>query len=48
MIEGIEGVSSFAAQLDYTFWIVNLICLILFIVTIGAMFIFIFKYDEKK
>ena len=48
MLEGMEGVSSFAAQVDYTFWVVNLICLILFIITIGAMFILIFKYDEKK
>ena len=34
MLEGMEGVSSFAAQVDYTFWVVNLICLILFIITI--------------
>ena len=48
MIEGMEGVSSFAPQIDYAFWIVNLICLFLFVVTIGAMFIFIYKYSEKR
>jgi len=48
MLEGIEGVSSFAAETDYVFWVVNLICLFLFVVTIGAMFIFLYKYSEKK
>ncbi|MCP4971891.1 MAG: cytochrome c oxidase subunit II [Arcobacter sp.] len=48
MLEGIEGVSSFAENIDYTFWMVNLICLFLFIITIGAMFIFIYKYSEKR
>ncbi len=32
MLEGIEGVSSFAAETDYVFWVVNLICLFLFVV----------------
>ncbi|OUR73574.1 cytochrome c oxidase subunit II [Arcobacter sp. 31_11_sub10_T18] len=48
MLEGIEGVSSFAAETDYVFWVVNLICLFLFVVTIGAMFVFLYKYNEKK
>ena len=48
MLEGIEGVSSFAGEIDYVFWIVNLICLFLFVVTIGAMFLFIYQYNEKK
>ncbi len=48
MLEGIEGVSNFANEIDYVFWIVNLLCLFLFVVTIGAMFIFIYKYSEKK
>jgi len=48
MLEGIEGVSSFAGEIDYAFWTVNLICLFLFIITIGAMFIFLYQYDEKR
>ena len=48
MIEGIQGVSSFSAEIDYAFWVVNLICLFLFVITIGAMFLFIYQYNEKK
>ena len=48
MLEGMEGVSSFAGEIDYAFWTVNLICLFLFVITIGAMFIFLYQYDEKR
>jgi len=48
MLEGMEGVSSFAGEIDYVFWTVNLICLFLFVITIGAMLIFIYKYNENK
>lgn len=48
MLAGMEGVSSFAGEIDYAFWTVNLICLFLFIITIGAMFIFLYKYSEKR
>lgn len=48
MLEGIEGVSSFAGEIDYVYWTVNMICLFLFVVTIGAMFIFLYKYSEKR
>jgi len=48
MLEGMEGVSSFAGEIDYAFWVVNIICLFLFVVTVGAMFIFVYKYSEKR
>ena len=48
MLEGIQGVSTFAQEVDNTFYIVTLITLLLFIVTIGSMLYFVYKYNSKK
>jgi len=48
MLEGIQGVSSYAQEVDNTFYIVTVITLLLFIVTIGSMLYFVYKYNSKK
>lgn len=48
MIEGMKGVSTYAQDVDQAFIVVTLITLLLFIITIGAMFYFIYKYRETK
>lgn len=48
MLEGIEGVSSFANEIDNTFIIVTVITLLLFVVTIGSMLYFVYKYSSSK
>jgi len=48
MLKGIEGVSTFAQTIDETFIIVTVITLLLFIVTIGSMLYFVYKYNSKK
>lgn len=48
MLEGMEGVSTFAADIDRAFWVVNLITLGLFVVTIGTMFYFVYRYRRGK
>ena len=48
MLKGIEGVSSFANEIDNTFIIVTVITLLLFIVTIGSMLYFVYKYNSSK
>jgi len=48
MLEGIEGVSTFAQTIDETFIIVTVITLLLFVVTIGSMLYFVYKYNSKK
>ena len=48
MLKGIEGVSSFANEIDNTFIIVTVITLLLFVVTIGSMLYFVYKYNSSK
>ncbi len=48
MLEGIKGVSTYAQDVDQAFIVVTLITLFLFVVTIGAMLYFVFKYQESK
>lgn len=48
MLAGIEGVSTFSGEIDKAFYIVNGITLLLFVVTVGAMLYFLFKYSAKK
>lgn len=48
MLEGIQGVSTFAKEIDNTFIIVTGITLFLFIVTIGSMLYFVYKYRASK
>ncbi len=48
MLEGIQGVSTFAKEIDNTFIIVTVITLFLFIVTIGSMLYFVYKYRASK
>lgn len=48
MLEGMEGVSTYAADVDRAFLVVNLITLFLFLVTIGSMLYFVYKYRASK
>ncbi|WP_419765124.1 MAG: cytochrome c oxidase subunit II [Arcobacter sp.] len=48
MLEGMEGVSSYAADVDRAFLIVNVITLFLFVVTIGSMLYFVYRYKASK
>lgn len=48
MLEGIKGVSSYAGQVDNAFIIVTAITLFLFIITIGSMLYFVYKYKASK
>ena len=48
MLEGMEGVSTFASDVDRAFWVVNIITLFLFVVTIGSMLYFVYKYNAKR
>lgn len=48
MLEGIQGVSTYAADVDNAFLIVTLITLFLFIVTIGSMLYFVYRYSSTK
>lgn len=48
MLEGMEGVSTYAVDVDRAFLIVNLITLFLFTVTIGSMLYFVYKYRASK
>ena len=48
MLEGMEGVSTFAADVDRAFMVVNVITVFLFIVVIGSMLYFVYKYNSSK
>jgi|SaaInl47_10m_RNA_FD_contig_71_609515_length_3492_multi_3_in_0_out_0_2 cytochrome c oxidase subunit II len=48
MLEGMEGVSTFASDVDRAFWVVNIITLCLFVVTIGTMLYFVYRYRRSK
>ena len=48
MIEGMSGVSTYAADVDRAIWVVHGLSLILFFVLIGAMFYFAYKYSASR
>lgn len=48
MLEGIEGVSTYAKDVDNAFIIVTAITLFLFIITIGSMLYFVYRYKASK
>ena len=48
MLEGMEGVVTFAQDIDNAFIIVLSICILLFLSVIGPMFYFMFKYKASK
>lgn len=48
MLQGMEGVSSFSENIDDTFIIVTGITLLLFVVTVGSMLYFVYKYNSNK
>jgi cytochrome c oxidase subunit 2 len=48
MLKGIEGVSTYANDVDTAFIVVTIITLGLFIVTIGSMLYFVYKYHASK
>lgn len=48
MLEGISGVSTYAAEVDEAFWIVTGLTFLLFFATIGAMFYFAWRYRASR
>lgn len=48
MLEGMQGVSTYAQDIDRALWIVTGLCIFLFVVTIGAMLYFAVKYNAKR
>lgn len=48
MLNGIEGVSTYADDVNRAFILVNGITLFLFVVTIGSMLYFVFRYRAKN
>ena len=48
MLEGIEGVSTYASDVDNAFIVVTVITLFLFVVTIGSMFYFVYRFRASK
>jgi len=48
LIEGIEGVSSFAQEIDIAMLVVFGITTIVFFIVIGVMFYFAYKYSSKR
>jgi cytochrome c oxidase subunit 2 len=48
MLEGIEGVSTYASDVDNAFVIVTVITLFLFVITIGSMLYFVYRYQASK
>ncbi len=48
MLEGIKGVSSYAANVDEAFIVVTVITLFLFVVTVGSMLYFVYRYRSSK
>ena len=48
MLEGIKGVSTYANDVDTAFIVVTVITLFLFIITIGSMLYFVYRYQASK
>lgn len=48
MLKGIEGISTYAKDVDEAAWVVFIIVLFLFVITIGSMLYFLYKYRASK
>lgn len=48
MLEGMKGVSSFASEVDFAIFVVVGLCIVIFILVIGVMFYFLYKYSSKR
>ncbi|MBE0496768.1 MAG: cytochrome c oxidase subunit II [Campylobacterales bacterium] len=48
MLEGMEGVSSFAKDVDLAIWVVIGMSLGIFVIVVGVMFYFLYKYSAKR
>jgi cytochrome c oxidase subunit 2 len=48
MLEGIKGVSSFASEVDLAILVVVGLCIVIFILVVGVMFYFLYKYSSKR
>jgi len=48
MLEGMKGVSSFASEIDFAIFVVVGLCIVLFILVVGVMFYFMYKYSNKR
>ncbi len=48
MLEGIKGVSSFAGEVDLAIWVVVGLSILIFLLVVGVMFYFLYKYSNKR
>jgi cytochrome c oxidase subunit 2 len=48
MLEGIKGVSSFASEVDLAIWVVVGLSVLIFVLVVGVMFYFLYKYSSKR
>lgn len=48
MLAGMKGVSSFASTVDFAMWVVVGINLAMFVLVVGVMFYFLYKYNSKR
>ncbi len=48
MLEGMKGVSSFAGEVDLAIWVVVGLCIVIFVLVVGVMFYFLYKYSSKR
>lgn len=48
MLEGMKGVSSFASEVDFAILIVVGLCIVIFVLVVGVMFYFLYKYSSKR
>jgi len=48
MLEGMEGVSTLASEVDLGILVVVGLCIVIFILVVGVMFYFLYKYSSKR
>ncbi|WP_024955723.1 cytochrome c oxidase subunit II [Sulfurospirillum arcachonense] len=48
MLEGMKGVSSFASEVDFAILVVVGLSIIIFLLVVGVMFYFLYKYSSKR
>ena len=48
MLEGMKGVSSYASEVDLAIWVVVGLSVLMFILVVGVMFYFLYKYSSKR
>lgn len=48
MLEGMKGVSTYAKDVDAAIWIVIGLNVLIFVVVVGIMFYFLYKYSSKR